>query len=147
LQAVSLCQSCAQGFNPLGSPADESPNAGLAIDNDPSTSWDTQQYYSRQLEKAGVGIYLNASPGTVGRALRIMDSTPGFTATIYARNSVPPLRWPDPGWVKVSATEVIGTNTLVALQTGAQAYDYYLLWITSLGGHEQLSIAEMTLYR
>jgi eukaryotic-like serine/threonine-protein kinase len=150
LQQISLCQSCAQGFNPLGSPSDESPNAGLAIDNDTSTFWDTQHYYDRKLEKPGTGIYVNAGSGTTNgttaRALRVIDNTPGFTATIYARSTSPTLRWPDAGWTKVSAPATVGANTLIPLTSGSTPYRYFLVWITSLGGHEQLAIAELTLY-
>jgi serine/threonine protein kinase len=151
LQQISLCQSCAQGFNPLGSPSNESPNAGLAIDNDTSTFWDTQHYYDRKLEKPGTGIYLNAGSGTangpIARALRVIDNTPGFTATVYARDTSPQVRWPDPAWVKVSAPVTVGTNTLIRLNSAGIRHRYYLLWITNLGGHQQLAIAEVALYR
>ena len=149
-QQVSLCQSCAQGFNPLGTPTDETPNAGLAIDNDLGTYWDTQQYYDHKLEKAGTGIYVNAGPGTANgtaaQRLRIIDATPGFTATIYARSSAPPMQWPDAGWVQISQPTTVQTRTTIRLSSGDTRYRYYLVWITSLGGHEQLSIAEITLY-
>ncbi len=147
LVPISLCQSCAQGFNPLGSPTDETPNAGLAIDGQRNTVWNTQQYYDHKLEKAGVGIWVNASPGTAARAVRIVDTTPGFTATIYARRNQPPTKWPDPGWVKVSRPTTVGSNTLIHLASSSTSYDYYLVWITDLGGQEQLSLAEITLYR
>ena len=71
----------------------------------------------------------------------------GFTARIYARRGAPPPRWPDPGWVGVSGSTQVGRNTLIHLNTGGARYDYYLVWITDLGGHEQLSLGEITLYR
>jgi hypothetical protein len=150
LEQISLCQTCAHGFNPLGSPSDEAPNAGFAIDNQLGTYWDTQMYYDHRLDKAGTGIYLNTSPGTSDgstvQEVRIIDATPGFTATIYARDSAPPMRWPDPGWVRVSKPTVVGKNTVVPLSSGDTRYRYWLVWITSLGGHEQLSIDEIALY-
>jgi serine/threonine-protein kinase len=147
LQQVQLCQTCAQGFNPLGSPTNETPNASLAIDNQLGTYWDTQQYYDRKLDKAGTGIYVNASPGTTAQVLRIIDATPGFTATIYARNDPPPIRWPDPGWNQISAPATVAGNTSIPLTSGTTPYRYFLVWITSIGGHEQLSIDEVLLYR
>jgi serine/threonine-protein kinase len=147
LVPVSLCQTCAQGFNPLGDPTDESPHAPLAIDGQPGTYWDTQQYYDGKLEKAGTGIYVNASPGTPARALKIIDNTPGFTATVYARVSSPPVRWPDSGWVKVSGPTTVASSTRIRLNTGGKRYDYYLVWITDLGQHQQLAIDQITLYR
>jgi hypothetical protein len=151
LTQVVPCGSCAQGFNPLGSPTNETPNADLAIDNQLGTYWDTQQYYDKQLGKAGTGIYVNFGPGTANGTtaafLKIIDATAGFTATIYARHDRPPIRWPDPGWVQVSPSTVIGTNMSIRLSSGNTAYRYYLVWITNLGGHEQLSIDEIALYR
>ncbi len=152
LQQVSLCQDCAQGFNPLGTPTDETPNASFAIDNQLGTYWDTQQYYDRRLDKAGTGIYVNAGPGTASgttaRVLRILDNTPGFTATIYARNDTPPLQAPPGnGWTQISATTTVGSNTSIRLDSGSTPYRYFLVWITSIGGHEQLAMDEIALYR
>jgi serine/threonine-protein kinase len=150
LQQVTPCQTCASGFNPLGSPTNETPNAALAIDDQPGTYWDTQQYYSRSLNKPGTGIYVNFGTdtrlGTTARYLRIIDATPGFTATIYARHNAPPIHWPDPGWSKISASTVVGQNTSIPLTSRNRRYRYYLVWITNLGGHEQLSIDEIALY-
>jgi serine/threonine-protein kinase len=147
LQPVDLCQSCAQGFNPLGNPTNEAPDAALAIDNQPNTFWKTQQYYDHKLDKLGTGIYVDASPGTTARGLRIDDVTPGFTVTIYARHNQPPISWPDAGWVAVSASTKVRSSTLIPLHTGRTRYKYYLVWITDIGGHEQLVINELTLFR
>jgi serine/threonine-protein kinase len=151
LEQVQLCQTCAQGFNPLGTPTNETPSASFAIDNQLGTYWDTQQYYDHKLDKAGTGIYVNASPGTSAgtsaQELRILDATLGFTATIYARHDSPPIRWPDPGWTQISSPTTVGRNTVIPLTSGSTRYGYYLVWITSLGGHEQLSLDEVTLYR
>jgi serine/threonine-protein kinase len=150
LHQVVLCQTCAHGFNPLGSPTDEAPHADLAIDNQFGTYWETQQYYDDRLDKAGTGIYVDTAPGTTNGAtaqrLRIIDATAGFTATIYARTTAPPMRWPDPGWVQISSPTVVASNTTIRLTSGATPYRYYLVWITSLGGHEQLLIDEIALY-
>jgi serine/threonine protein kinase len=145
--AVSLCASCAHGFNPLGSPIDEHPDAGLAIDNQPNTYWNTQTYYSRTLNKAGVGIYLDANPGTSARVMRVTTATPGFTATVYARNTPPPVHWPEPGWTQVASSTTIASRQDIHLTSGDTKYRYWLLWITSLGDHSQLAIDEVTLYK
>jgi serine/threonine protein kinase len=147
LTPVRLCQTCAYGFNPLGSPTDEHPDASFAIDNQPSTVWQTQNYYSQTLNKAGVGLYVDASPGTAARELQVSTTTPGFTATVYARKTQPPLTWPDSGWVKVSASTKIGSHQTIHLTSGSTKYRYWLLWITDLGGHSQLALAEVTLYK
>ena len=150
LQQVVPCGTCASGFNPLGTPTNETPNAALAIDNQLGTNWDTQQYYDRRFNKLGTGIYVDFGSrnphGTTGRYLRVIDYTPGFTATIYARHNPPPTRWPDSGWIQISAPTLVSRNSSIPLTGGSTRYRYYLVWITSLGGHEQLSIDEITLY-
>jgi eukaryotic-like serine/threonine-protein kinase len=146
LTAVPL--RAAHGYNPLGTPLDEHPNANLAIDNQPNTFWNTQSYYSKTLSKAGVGLYVDASPGTTARVLQVRTATPGFNATVYARNTTPPpTKWPDPGWTRVSAQTLIARKQDIKLTSGATRYRYYLLWMTSLGGHSQLAIGELTMYR
>jgi serine/threonine-protein kinase len=146
LAALTLCQSCAHGFNPLGSPTDEHPDAELAIDNQPSTFWETQNYYAGTLNKQGVGLYLDAKPGAEAADIRIRTATPGFQATIYGRKTPPPLKWPDSGWVALSPSKKIGAITDVHLSNVTTPYRYYLIWITSLGGHDQLDLNEASLY-
>ena len=147
LKQVRLCQSCAFGFNPLGSPSNEHPEASLAIDNQLGTAWTTQTYYSGTLNKAGVGLYVDARPVTAARVLRIFTTTPGFTATIYARKDQPPLTWPDSGWAKVSAPTVVSHKQDIQLTGSDTKYRFYLVWITSLGNHPSLALDEVTLYR
>jgi serine/threonine protein kinase len=150
LTQVVLCQTCAHGYNPLGSPKDEAPNAPLAIDGNLSTAWLTQDYYYSQLGKAGMGIYLDASPGTAARELVIYTKTPGWNTQIYGENSTPnPNTWnPGPGsWTLLGHANDVHSKQTITLYGGATPYKYYLVWITSLGHHQQLAINELALYR
>jgi len=45
-----------------------------------------------------------------------------------------------------SAPSVHRTQT-IKLSSTTTKYRYYLVWITDLGGHSQLAIDEVTLYR
>jgi hypothetical protein len=147
---IPLCQSCAFGYNPLGSPKDEHPNAALAIDNDPSTAWTTQDYYTGQLGKTGVGIYVDAKPGTPASQLVIYSKTSGWAAQVYVRNSPPDVnRWdPGPsGWIEVGSAAAVHSRQNIKLSTGGTKYRYYLVWITGLGGHSQIAINEIALYK
>jgi serine/threonine-protein kinase len=150
LRPVTLCQTCAHGYNPLGSPKDEAPNAPLAIDGNTSTAWVTQDYYSEQLLKAGVGIYVDASPGTTARELVIYTKTPGWNTQIYGDNAAPnPNGWsPGPGsWTLLGHANGVRGKQTINLYGGASSYKYYLVWITSLGHHQQISVNELALYR
>ncbi len=147
LTQVQLCDSCAQGYNPLGDPKDENPNAPLAVDNVLGTYWHTQDYYGAKLGKAGTGLYVDASPGTVARELRIITNTPGFAVTIYASNSTPVYTWPNPAWTAVSSSTTVARTQNISLASGATRYRYWLVWITDLGPHQSDSIDEVALYR
>jgi serine/threonine-protein kinase len=146
---IQLCQTCAFGYNPLGLPHDEHPDAALAIDNDPNTAWTTQDYYTEQLDKTGVGIYVDAKPGTVARDVVIDTKTPGWSAQIYVRNSAPNVGKWDPGpngWIEVGSAASVHGRQDIKLSTGSTRYRYYLVWITALGGHSQIAINEIALY-
>jgi len=151
LTPIALCRSCASGFNPLGTPTNETPHAGLAIDGDPSTAWSTQNYYALTLgHKAGTGLYLDTVTPTTARQLQILTDTPGFTASVFARLAAlgaPPPHWPDPGWVSVSASLTVASSETIQLTEGDHRYRYYLVWITSLGGQEHVRLNEVKLYR
>jgi eukaryotic-like serine/threonine-protein kinase len=148
LSQVSLCDTCAHGYNPLGNPKDETPHAPLAIDNQLDTYWSTQIYYDGKLDKAGTGIYLSANPGTTARVLRVVTNTPGFTATVYASNATPADSWPNPAWTPVSASTTFSRQQQnVGLSSGGGRYRYWLLWITGLGPSHTVQLAELTLYR
>jgi eukaryotic-like serine/threonine-protein kinase len=144
---VPLCQSCAQGFNPLGDPKSEHPDPGLAIDNDPNTAWLTQHYYGGNLGKAGVGLYVDARPGTAARVLQVRTKTPGWSATIYGRTSPPPMTWPDSGWQQIGSAASVKSTQSIPLSTGGKRFRYFLVWLTNLAGHDQIALNEITLYR
>jgi len=137
----------AHDFDPLGDNHVEHPDqVGLAIDNQPDTAWTTETYIGNQLGKAGVGLYLDASPGVAAQTMRIVTTTPGFTVQIYARSSHPPLTWPDPGWKLVGSASRVKKRADIRLSTGGVRYRYYLMWITSLGPVGQVAINELALY-
>ena len=152
LVQVHVCDTCAHGYNPLGSPTDEAPDAALAIDGDPNTYWQTQDYYAENLGKAGVGLYLDASPGTTAREVEILTQTSGFAAQIYATNTTPvfaPQGSPSNGgsWTKVGSAASVKSKQTIKLTSGTSQYRYWLVWITSLGDHQQIDLNEVALYR
>jgi eukaryotic-like serine/threonine-protein kinase len=154
LTQVGLCQTCASAYNPYGLNGDTSQNnnqAGLTIDNDPQTKWQTEQYYSSTLGKPGVGVYVDANPGVVARELRLVTDTPGFTAQVWARNTPPQPNSTDfnqgGGWVRLASAPYVHHRQDIGLP-GAAPYRYYLVWIVSLPpGQQSVSLNEISLYR
>ncbi|MGI8428587.1 MAG: protein kinase domain-containing protein [Solirubrobacteraceae bacterium] len=153
LTQVPLCQYCAHDYNPDAHGADKTQNpnqVGLAIDGNPATAWTTQQYYDHALGKPGVGIYVDAKPGTVAHELVIDTNTPGWTAQIYARNGAPkPARFdPGPGgWITVGAASNVHSRQDITLSAAGVRYRYFLVWITKLPRNSNsVSVNEIALY-
>jgi serine/threonine-protein kinase len=151
---VQLCQTCARDYNPDAQGSDKTQNpqqVGLAIDRNPNTAWTTQQYYSGTLGKPGVGLYVDAKPGTDAREMVIDTSSPGWSVEIYARNSMPN---PDTfdtgngGWVKIGGSGYVHKREDLSLGTDATRYRYYLVWIIKLpAGQQSVSVNEISLFR
>jgi tRNA A-37 threonylcarbamoyl transferase component Bud32 len=154
LTQVGLCQTCASAYNPDGLGGDTSQNdnqAGLAIDNDPQTKWQTEQYYGGTLGKPGVGLYIDANPRVVARELRLVTDTPGFTAQVWARNTRPEANQADfnqpGGWVQLASSPYVHHTQDIGLP-GQAPYRYYLVWIVSLPpGQQSVSLNEIALYK
>jgi serine/threonine-protein kinase len=154
LVQVEPCQNCANAYNPDGLNGDTSQNnqtAGLAIDGNLGTAWTTEQYYSGQLGKPGVGLYLDVSSGggTAAKKLVIHTTTPGFAATIEATNKTPSATsFTASGWVPVGSAASVASRQDISLSSGHTRYRYYLVWITKLPStSNSVSLDEVTLYR
>jgi tRNA A-37 threonylcarbamoyl transferase component Bud32 len=159
LQAVPLSQTAAHDYNPFGTGPENHNRVQNVVDSDPNTSWSTAHYYEATLKKAGgtgVGVYLDASPGVVARAIEIQTPTPGFDVQIYSARNVN-LSYPygdstplsSRGWhgPLASATSVRNRQR-IKLSSAATPYRYYLIWLTTLPpGQQSASISDLTLFK
>ena len=144
---VPLRASAAHDFDPVGDQHEHPDQVGLAVDSQPDTSWTTETYQGNTLGKAGVGLYLDASPGEkIVRTLRIETSTPKFAVQIYASNTRPSLTWPSQAWHLVGGDPSVRARDDIRLATAGARYRYYLVWITALGPNDQVAISELALY-
>ena len=147
LVPINLGQDAAHDYDPLGDNRSEHPEqTSAAIDDDPNSAWNTERYDGGQLGKAGVGLYVDASPGVVAKRMDIRTPTPGWTATIYAAQSGPPAKV-GPGWTAVGRIDHAQASTKVKLSS-TQPYRFYLVWITALppqGNHA--AISDLSLFR
>jgi serine/threonine-protein kinase len=158
LVPVPLSGSAAHSYNPFGTEAENEARINNLVDGDVNTTWSTEQYYSGTLKKPGgegTGVYLDASPGVVGRAIEIRTTTPGFAIQIYGSSEEPPaLTYGNStplsarGW-----TGPIGGSAAVASRqtirfAGARRFRFYLVWFTSLPpGMQLITLNELTLFR
>jgi eukaryotic-like serine/threonine-protein kinase len=159
LEPVPLSQTAAHGYNPFGTGPENRDQVQNLVDNDPNTTWSTEQYYEGTLRKpggVGAGIYLDAAPGVGGRAIEIQTPTPGFAVEIYAANHIDlsqaygssePLAargWQGP----VGASHDVHSGERIKLELPAARYRYYLVWLTTLPPHAQsATLADLTLLK
>jgi tRNA A-37 threonylcarbamoyl transferase component Bud32 len=118
--------SAQASYDPLGDGTEHPERVRFAVDGDPQTYWETQEYRGSDFGglKAGVGFVLaTASPKTL-KSMTITTDTPGFTAEIEASDS------PTGGFQPVSSSQTVQSSTTFHLNGGAHAY--YLVWLTSL---------------
>ncbi len=159
LQEVTLAQNAAHDYNPFGTGPENRDQVGNVVDDDPNTTWSTEQYYSGTLQKpggVGLGIYLDASPGLSARAVEVQTPTPGFPMQVYVANHIN-LDYPygssvslgERGWQgPVASTSHLGSGERIPIKLGAASYRYYLLWLTGLPpGRQSASISEVSLFR
>jgi len=153
-EAISLKQDGAADYDPLGDPQSENPaEAGFVLDRNPNTTWDTELYSSGRLPKAGVGVYVDAEPGVVAKAMRVTTPEAGWSAEVYATNSKLSRRTitgpaDDPALKRVAPARTITEQSQrIDLDTRGQSFRYYLLWITKLPPSAQAKVAEIYLFR
>jgi len=122
--AISLKATGA--YDPFGTGGENDSSAYKATDGDPSTYWETERYYDApRLNKAGVGLVLDAKRVVQLHEFGVVTMTPGFTAVIRAGDSA--TNFPD----TVSTLQTVaGTTTFTIV---GKPHRYYLLWITRLG--------------
>jgi eukaryotic-like serine/threonine-protein kinase len=146
---VGLRSDAAHDYDPLGDQSEHPDQRAFAIDGNPSTVWTTESYSTGDLQKAGVGLALDAAPGAVFRRLRVRTPTPGFAAKVYvAASAALPRQLPDPAWKLVATVSSVGSKQAIGLDTAGQRSRWVLLWITGLpAGTDRAEISELALYR
>jgi serine/threonine-protein kinase len=159
LVPVELSQTAAHGYNPFGTGPENRDQVQNVVDNDPNTTWSTEQYYEGNLKKAGgvgLGLYLDAAPGVLGKAIAIDTPTPGFSVQIYAADHINleiPYGATTPlaarGWQgPVGMSASVRSGERIQLNQAGSRHRYYLMWMTTLPpGRQSATIADVTLFR
>ncbi len=158
LEAVPLSGTAANSYNPFGTGPENRDQAANVVDGDTSTGWSTEQYYDGTLKKlggVGLGLYLDAAPGVVWKALEVQTPTPGFAAQVYVADHITMLPYGDAtplaerGWQgPVGASPYVHDGERIALSPSEEPHRYFLLWITTLPPHMELAtISALTLFK
>ena len=162
LTQVSLGAGAAHPYDPFGDAREHDADARLMLDRDPTTEWASETYNSGSLEKGGVGVAVDAAPGTAAKAMRVRTTTPGFTASIWAadgplptpsgQGSGPaggtPASGPPTGWSRLSPPQSVSKTDTIRIASDGKRHRWYLLWITTLPPNgKSVSIQELSLLR
>jgi serine/threonine-protein kinase len=159
LEPVQLSQTAAHDYNPFGTGPENRDLIQNVVDNDPNTTWSTETYYEGTLKKAGgtgAGLYLDAAPGVLAKAIEIKTPTPGFAAQVYGANNINlSLQYGDPtpltarGWQgPIGASQLVHGGDRIGLNTGGRRFRYYLLWLSTLPpGMQRATISDVTLFK
>ncbi len=126
---VVLCQNCAHAYNPDGIGGDISQNdrrPGLRSTATPPPTGRPSSTTRGTLEKPGVGLYVDASPGVAARELRMLTGTPGLSAQIRATQHAAGsegqrLRGHAGGWTEVASLAYVDRRQNIPLATGGTA--------------------------
>jgi serine/threonine-protein kinase len=116
-------------YDPFGTGGENDSRAKYATDGNSATYWETERYYDApRLNKAGVGLVLDAGSSVQLHQLGVATETPGFNAVIRAGDSRTQFPY------TVSAPQTV-SGTGVTFTIVGKPHRYYLLWITRLGSN------------
>jgi serine/threonine-protein kinase len=149
---VAVPLKAAHDYDPFGNDRMEHPtDVNKAIDRDPASFWATETYATGQLQKKGVGLYVDAGAPVAARRLDLRTPQGGFLAQIYgSRTGEPTGAGPDSftDWGRPLASVTVGTRKRINLGTAGRQFRYYLIWIFKLPpGQSQAEIASVRLLR
>jgi eukaryotic-like serine/threonine-protein kinase len=159
LVPVQLSQTAAHGYNPFGTGPENRDQIQNLVDNDPNTTWSTEQYYEGTLKKpggVGLGVYLDAAPGVLAKAISIDTPTPGFSVQLYAGDAVNlELPYGDAtpltarGWQgPFGSSPSVHSGERIQLSLAGHSHRYYLIWMATLPpGKQSATIADVTLFK
>src|SRR3954464_6879612 len=146
LTEVRLAGDAASDYHPEGDNKESPEAARNAIDGIRSTNWDTEQYQGgfAGSHKSGVGLYVDAGKPIEAKALALVTATPGFTASVYGSETVPPSV---KKWTLVSPAAKVNEDHTFRIRTRGRLYRNYLLWISELPEGGKAEVQELSLLR
>lgn len=131
-QPVAVEELRAIAFDPFGTGGENDDLAGLAVDDDPATSWQTERYNSRLLGglKPGVGIVLDVGEARELDTLTIETPDSGWVASIHVADDLP---GDYDGWGEAKTTVETGQAGSNEIDLDRVRGSYVLVWLTDLG--------------
>jgi hypothetical protein len=128
---------------PPGDGVEDDGDLAHLFDGDPSTSWHTEFYGSREFGglKAGVGFVLTLDQSRQLQDLVLTSPTPQYNVSVYVANSSPSQL---SGWGQPTATVTNAPGRAVVPLHGRQG-SHVLVWFTRLSPTNVVQIGEAQL--
>ncbi|MDQ6695958.1 MAG: protein kinase [Actinomycetota bacterium] len=144
IQATPDPAVSAIAFDPFGNNGDERNDiASKAVDGDPSSVWQTEQYNNPGFGglKPGVGLVVSLAKTAELRQVIVTSPTTGWAAQVYATEGNTPTQLA--GWDKpIDRHENIGPGQTTFDLHGRKA-GAVLIWITQLGPHGLVQVGDV----
>jgi hypothetical protein len=132
----------AQDFDPPpGDGGEHGDEARFAIDGDPRTTWQTEDYNNRNFgnAKSGVGLWVQLDTSHEISAVTVSTLEDGWSAQIYVADQ-PGNTLAAWGPVRASGDDISATHTFPLSNTRGQ---YVLIWCTQLPDSTKLQIGDV----
>jgi serine/threonine protein kinase len=144
---VPLVKATSFDPRPAGDGTEHAYETKNAIDGDPSTKWNTENYTlgGGLANKPGVGLYVTAKEPVAATKIVISTTNPRWNVEIYGAE--------EPGETLADWGQPIGSRknipktVAIDLETGDREYRYYLVWITKLPSDNRADISEVRLVK
>ncbi len=129
---------------PPGSGSEHDSDLGNLVDGDPSTTWSTEQYSTRNFGglKPGVGVILQLDGPHKLKQLTVTSPSTGWSAEVVVADSAKPSR--DAWGAPVDSKKGISGGT-TTFDLGGRTGGAVLLWITDLGDGTSVTVADLHL--
>jgi hypothetical protein len=129
----------ASAFDPLGDGEEHSGEAPRAIDSDPGTVWQTDRYNSRDLDKPGVGLWVQLDAPHDITSVTVTSLEGGWNGQIYVADQPGGTleAWGQP---RASSDNIPATHRFDL--NGARG-QYALIWVTRLPPSNKLQIGDI----
>lgn len=134
-ESVAVAELGVGAYDPFGTAGENDDEAGLAVDGNPETVWQTERYNTRLLGglKPGVGLILDLAEARDLETLTIETPNADWTAEIYVATTLPS---DFAGW-GTPATTVTGAPTgTTEVDLGGVRGSFVLVWVTDLGSDD-----------
>ena len=127
---LQLSADSATDFDPDGGDGEHPEIANLAVDNNPTTAWKTENYQVPP-DKSGVGIYVDAGKNVQVSAVEVTVASGGGDVEIRSAPGQEAAPKALDGWEVIGEESDAGTDVRIDT-SGAEPSRFYLVWFTKL---------------